>query len=676
MKKLTMLLLCLCTATTVFAQSSHSLFTVIDPGDGFVATSEYSLAGQKSELYKYEQLVQVASLKELILGGNPINLALPGKEETMLPLRISTIEGTKDDFLITGKVGDDPYSITTLRSSKGLVYGTIRYGNESFTITSKGKGSSVITQNITPGLDLHCPFASEVKGIEDPKESVESQEAFNKMICNERRLNILVMFTDAADQRVDDVRQVARNSVDLLNGMLHNSHLSLRASLVDVASFPEFVETDDIDDDLGRLGGFKGLDPMIEGADPLLTDIVEAEILRTGADMVLFLTGNSYGNVFGSADGLISADRLSIAAGPPSRIAIVQAEFSTEEFTFPHEVGHLFGCRHQAVGFTDCNGGTDLVEGRLFSYKGDAFTVGRLSTDTDGPEFAHAHVNSDCRNFFLSRHDAEVTVMFGNPTFDAPAVYHGARWDVDYLPLFSNLIGEDVGNAINADNRRQIRNTTNAVLGLGDCTPGFNVSATASSNEVVAGETVSLFGSSEDCDGTVIYEWEFSTNGFDFISAGSGQSINVTIPADQPSFSNVFIRLRGRCDDGDGNPLNDLTAVETYSLFVVGDDDCQGFDCLTAGEGEANKAAQSVDISFSKAIASPNPVTNILTFSVNEEAILGMEIYDNIGLLKLRKQHKGVGKSTKVDVSQLPRGTYTYRLNTEGETVVGKFIKL
>lgn len=501
-----------------------------------------------------------------------------------------------------------------------------------------------------------------------------SKSGIQKMaLCPESRLNILVMFTTAAEQSVPNIEQTAQNSVDQMNGFLHNSGLDLRANLVGTVAFPEFVEGDRIIDDLGRLGGNISALPGVDAADPVLVAIVQEQVTGTGADYVVFLTETGGDGVIGLADATVIGPN-DFELGPPNRLTIVAAEAATEEFTFGHEVGHLMGCHHQAEEIIECLNHGESINGAFFVlYESAAFSY-VVVPDPTGPEFAHSFVNDRCRTF-LGRNKADVSVMFSNAALDGPPILREQKWNVDYLPAYSNLNDDDEGDE-QSNNARRIQETAAEVLALGDCTPGVNVTINQFPPIVEPGQTYPFAGFATDCDGTPLYSWEISTDGVNFIDVATGSSANLTMPAGLQPFATVFIRLSVRCDDGDGEPLNDLTAEALIGILVLADDDCGGLDCLGDGNepgGQTNAKALAV---HAKHIAvSPNPTTNQLVIDFGAK-IEHFEVLSGNGEQVMLTRRTGKkARQVTINVAAYRPGLYLIRGYAPDGIVTTKFVK-
>lgn len=69
----------------------------------------------------------------------------------------------------------------------------------------------------------------------------------------------------------------------------------------------------------------------------------------------------------------------------------------------------------------------------------------------------------------------------------------------------------------------------------------------------------------------------------------------------------------------------------------------------------------------------PNPVQTELNFEFTDESANTVSLYNMIGDLVFKKD---CGKAMRIDTRELPAGIYTYHLQTKGQYITGKWIKV
>src|SRR5690606_29943699 len=138
---------------------------------------------------------------------------------------------------------------------------------------------------------------------------------------------ILVVASPAAETALggfNGVQQLAQIAIVQLNDVFDNSDLNISAILTGVEILDGFIEPFTI------LGALNQL--ITEAADER-----EAHF----ADLVVLITASYDNGAVGIAQGF----------GPPNAFAVVNENLATNELTFVHEVGHLYGARHENL---DC----------------------------------------------------------------------------------------------------------------------------------------------------------------------------------------------------------------------------------------------------------------------------------------------------------------------------------
>ncbi|MEM9835069.1 MAG: zinc-dependent metalloprotease [Bacteroidota bacterium] len=558
-----------------------------------MALGDFAISGD----FEYFKVVKVADLRQLITERKTIDVLPPGTNYPTSTVRIKDIHPERNgDHVIRMQVADDATSTVVLRRSEGLLYGTVRLHNESYTLLG-----------IEPGLGLLYRRGHSVAGHCKEEKSkggkpTEQSSGLEKT-CRNNVFRILVLYTNRGANAAGNRAQLANAAIDLLNDMLANSGAVLSAELAGVEDYFNFVETDDVFDDSEDLniGVFSN-------------DIQDLRA-RFGADQVVVLTdGTMYGGVIGIAAGI----------GPANQnAAIVQVGAALEEFTFSHEVGHMLGGRHEVI-FPVCGGSANLNTNPFVNLNSDV---------TPGQN--HAFIFDKCR--WPGRDFAAVTVMMSNSALDGPFV-RGLGWNVDYLPEFSNLGVAPInlspylivpGVANQANNTGTFDANANAITNLEDqC--AFTAAISGMPFVIVPGQTLFLSASSAGCAvGTVTYEWSVSTNGFNFTTVGSGSTVTVNVPATQGTGDLFFVQLDARCDNADGNPNNDPTA-RANGLGII---NC--LFCLTDSETPNNKAAElDYELGNSSLITYPNPVKrgDILTVNIPKpEENWQLQVFDLTG---------------------------------------------
>ncbi len=208
-----------------------------------------------------------------------------------------------------------------LVNNQGAFTGIIQLDGQWYKIEPLGRGMhALITVDMTrlPSGD-DTPPGGQGEG---------KQTRAHKASGGNKNIEILVLYTDAAEDAVGDIAGTAAlavndASVAYANSAITSSQLSI--DLVGTSNI-SLQESDDISDDVMDLA-----------------DDTEANSRRDSfwGDVVILLTDGDYGggNIFGIAK--------EIEADEDNAFAIVEADHATVNFTFAHELGHLQGGHHQ-----------------------------------------------------------------------------------------------------------------------------------------------------------------------------------------------------------------------------------------------------------------------------------------------------------------------------------------
>lgn len=233
----------------------------------------------------------------------------------------------------------------TLVSQSGELFGHISVDDKKFELWPLGDDLYALTE-----LDASAFTSEECATIEstDDKE-YESKSGYEnaRFVDCSKHARVLVLFTANAQASVTNINQTAFLAVHQTNDALRNSGILGDAYVQVGMAGPlllNFNETGVIQTDVQTLSNRSD---------------VQALRNANGADLVILLTGSNYGSVLG-----IVRD---IGPNDPTSYAIVTAGAATGNYSFAHELGHLFGGRHQRCSVWN-NGGCDDTAGFAHGY--------------------------------------------------------------------------------------------------------------------------------------------------------------------------------------------------------------------------------------------------------------------------------------------------------------------
>ena len=334
-------------------KASPNLFTVVDlPKNLTIAQAEMVAKIEKYPNLKKVTYVDIADVDKVQYRGY-VSFSIPDEGvKTKINVRLKRLEITNAEKSTAYGLGmvEGEFSELMLNKEKGLVFGTMRCADKSYIIYGIGKHLSAILElDISQIAKMECGS----NGDSDDKQAVNSSPTSTPELITTCQTTlattVLILYTTAANNTDPSIFQTATNSVTSHNNILNNSAVTAVGSqLVSVG-----VEL---------LHGFVENAGSITGDVNRLAANTTATFRRnaTTADFVVLLTNATYLINGGQILGTVSQ----IDAENPNAYAIVEAPFAVEPSsnTFSHEVGHLFGGRHQ----NDANGPT-YSHGRAYT---------------------------------------------------------------------------------------------------------------------------------------------------------------------------------------------------------------------------------------------------------------------------------------------------------------------
>ena len=552
-----------------------------------------AFASKNHSDYKYSKLVRVRPLSTALADGRrPSNLDLtpPGVYLGDYPFKIRVVSfKDKKNYLVEGHVPGDVTSTAILRVTDGILSGTIRANNKTYTLSGLDSEYGILQRKGTVSYSV-CPSNDERT----------TKEEFGNLQknCRSDVVRILVAYTTRGRASVPNRFRHAQSSIDLLNSMLRNSDVRFSTELAGVIDLPEYTERQlSIRQDIEELS-MTVAPRSLAGAATRLRNERQAR----GADYVVVMTDGNFEQINPNGTRTNILGRVS-GIGVPNRYAIVDAESAIEKFVFSHEVGHLFGGRHEAV-----------------------VAICRNTRLSSGPDFNgadnHANVDVDCKNW-PSRNYAGVTTMFSV----AGAGTTQNRWRVENLPLFSHPgwagsrhgpgRGVRTGTAGLANNVRTFNREANRIENLeNQC--DFTASIAGLPGTATAGQAFSLSARSAGCARiTQQYRWSVSSTGLNYQFVTTDPNPTISVPNTARSGSYFYVRLTVVCEDFDGNPDNNPTATALRNVYIVGssggpgggEEECPWWQfCATTDNGGDKESTKSMQQPTNLRIY-PNPVS-------------------------------------------------------------------
>ncbi len=500
---------------------------------------------------------------ELLLQSNELTLEL--NETTTLTARLTNLNyESESKYSWYGHTNDGEVLII---HSNGRTYGTIRHKDDVYDLQYLSNNFAAL---------LHYNKKMLQYGQCAAPDSPDQQLAFP----DEERggnaqaiVRVLVLFTPAAENTGRNINDVVDASMGQFLTASINSSIQASLQLAGVVRF-NFNESNDIWGDVQNL-----------------RNNIFAQQLRNNfeADLVVLLTDGPYGNYY----GVVSA----IGPDEDDAYTIVEIDQATASMTFAHEVGHLFGCRHE----------NDPTPGDAHGY---GFKTGSIFKKKRGTIM---HTLESGRTQVLH---------FSNPY----RTYDGVATGQLNVAFNSRVI--NVNSRIVCDFRFTAPDMSTNIYGPGSANDGDRLNFTSSVSNGTSPYS---------------YRWQVDIGG-GYYTAGTSSSLTYTMPTDKD------LRLRLAVTDANGNTATDDHFVR--NLFEDGGP-CE--ICPSIGEEDPEVTENSFLLFPNPA----EEVVNITYQLVNESNVslslidISGKIIEQVNYQELKGTHE-----LELDLSDIDRGVY------------------
>jgi hypothetical protein len=309
----------------LYGQNEESIISLSAEKEFYLTTDETNrlMNIRENILHKSVYFIEIGNIPETARANNgalPFKLPHRRRPYIALPTSVEFVDDTTN-FVWRGKFKESDGQVMLIHLD-GEVFGEIRVDGKLFEIQSFRKGKNIMVE--FDEKELAKPFDN--LHIKPPTEENEIDGEVTIKSSGKPLVRILILYTDNAFNRVANIQNNAyvcgaHISTAIMNSGLYDDLLVERTgNAVRLA----FTETSNPEDDLVRLA----------------LNTPEARDLRNyhEADLVVLLThGVNYGDYLGAS-----------FVGPNENYAyaIVQVDHATSKYVFAHEVGHLFGGRH------------------------------------------------------------------------------------------------------------------------------------------------------------------------------------------------------------------------------------------------------------------------------------------------------------------------------------------
>ncbi len=416
-------------------------------------------------------------------------------------------------------------------------------------------------------------------------------------ICT-RNVRILLLFTDNAEIAANPVNY-GNNFIIQANQSLTNSDINDPELTFELAGVEEY---NGVPDD--------GTLTMFQMRNAIPGDMgIETLRANADADLVVLLTDLNECGPFGCALGIAFLEEYG-----DENFGFAIAEIDVPAVNAIHEVGHLFGCKHDD----------------------DNTTTGNLNSYARGHNWQDG---GQMRETIMNQGLAQI-LNFSNPDVDFNNIATGTR---------------------QRNNARQLRNTALTISQYEDGGDPVDITITGPNQMVDSGYDYTWVGQS--CNEIINqYQWSWSSNGFTYYNVGTNSN-SLTLNGDifPNSASTIFIRLIATF-------VNGQQATEIFSVQNNQDSIYYRIEATINPTNEWLVEKGNRKLTKISNLAAPNPTRGIVQIITNlpNSAHLTIEVFNELGQLEkslLNGHSLNAGRHIhEVDLSNLSKGIKFIRI--------------
>lgn len=596
----------------LFAQNKSDYITPIDKINVNLAENQERKLErlENNPEYKSIQFVEIGKLQDFI-DNSELTFNIPGTEGKYVALVKEFDYTSPNDFIWKGDL-IDLYGSIVIFNEKGNMFGHIIIENQEYEFQS--------FDDKTVFIEFDHEYLSKSKcGIDHNHEFEENlsplglnENDFEGKSCT-GLVRVLVLYTSAAQSSVSNIYNTATLAVNSVRDALNNSDISwgeLHLAKAGTVHLNFIEDGDDYQTDLTRL-----------------LNNTQAHQLRNQyqADLVVLLTDNVYPEIYGVAY---------LGPNPYTSYSIVEAPHATSGFTFAHEVGHLFGCRHEV----------DDDPGGSFEH-GYKFTTG----------------------WWLWKKKWK-TILQTNSWSSYTRIQYYSNPDVEYN-------NKATGTASTNDNARKLIDESCTVENFRPYDPPPSVYISGPSQGNNSG-TYTWTAHGSGGQPPYSYLWKYSLDGTNYNGTfGTGQSVTGQLPLDNDLYLKVILT------DNNQQQANDYFVTINRDAhfghkFTV---DSSGFDSNEKLQNSAILLKSTKVEEFSLKTLYPNPTKNNTTvkYSLDHSGNVEISIINSYGIVIQSQEEnhstKGVFYKT-LDTSKLKNGIYFVKVSSGERQVIHKLI--
>jgi len=598
-------------------------FSVLNLSDAQLMPDQLSVKTSYQQWPQMKSIHIVQLANPLLAQSGQIALQVPGDTTTYTFTATNVQAYSSGDFVWYGDMthtsdcpemdlSDDCLSgLLSLIGKDGKVFGEMRIDTSVFQIPYLGDGLNALVRFEVQDFnnDNFC--------INDDDDPPPTPNPETEMLLEDRSscpiVRVLVLYTDLAIQKFPDVKNIAETAhasarQTMLNSAITTSRIDLR--LVGIERLPGagsgpfgFVES-----------GFWSTDEPFILASPVVQQLKSAH----QADLVMIFTDAVYGPFTGK---VFAFGGLPISPTMPFAWVEVPSA-SAPGYTYAHEMGHLFGARHQRM--EDC---------------GDNF-------DNGGAVDAHGFLFTKGCNCLITSKKHYRTMMTAGCA-DHTRIQYYSNPDVEYKK-------KNTGTTATNNNARVLRAAVCTIAGYVPSEQDAVVDFVGPSS-ICDGDIATFKGTVSGVPGPYFYKWRYKFGTGAWSGIISTENMTLTVP---PNFQGyLYVELTA------GNANAESVTTKAYKIAW----------CFTGTPvSRSNQAGSYVASVF------PNPAADHLQVRLTEPVAMAtsVRVFNTLGELCLSSV-LALGEQPitqfQMGLSNLPNGQYVLSLQSAGRSESVRF---
>ncbi len=313
-----------------------------------------------SKIKKYPNVKDVQYVKiddyTKCIEGDYLNFTIPN-QPNLIKAKIKRSELSENGDYVCYARFENCYGEISLIKLKDKVFGSMSYQDNIYRIYGIGKGLSAILTLNDSTIKGKCALVNESNTLE-PIHPFSQPEVISPCLAVPD-IRILCYYTDAADNKDPDVSQTAVQCINDFRNALDNSGVSMPVGIgFELKPLHNFVEQ----------SGF------IERDIDRFATTVQSDRVTYHGDICVLLTDGNYD--FGNTFGQVKDEKIPSEKATAFAIVEVEDAATPSRWVFTHELGHMFGGRHQGNGVASTARGMPFdVEFGLFGWGVKRFTT-------------------------------------------------------------------------------------------------------------------------------------------------------------------------------------------------------------------------------------------------------------------------------------------------------------